>query len=66
MVIESAWETLFILGIILASSLLPLLLRYPFSLLWRSQCLALSQAATIAVVTFAPESLTIQIGRAHV
>ncbi len=61
MVIESAWETLFILGIILASSLLPLLLRYPYSLLWRSQCLALSQAATIAVVTFSAENLIIQV-----
>ena len=61
MVIESAWETLFILGIILASSLLPFLIRYPFFFFFLIQCLALSQAVIIAVITFSPESLTLQI-----
>ncbi len=45
MLLENAWETLFILGIILASSLLPSLARQTFSLWWRSQTVALSQAA---------------------
>ncbi len=52
-----AGQTFFILGIILASSLLPWLLRYPFSLLWRSQCLAFSQALTVSVVTFFSDSV---------
>ncbi len=57
MATANAGQTFFILGIILASSLLPWLSRYPAALFWRSQCLVFSQALTVYTVTFSPDTV---------
>ena len=58
MLLENAWGTVFILGIILASSLLPSLARQTFSLWWRSQTVALSQALMISAYTFLSDTVS--------
>lgn len=47
MQLEDAWETMFALGFMLASGLLPWLFRYPLALQWRSHAFLTSQALVV-------------------